>query len=88
MDFTFRGHKCRLERPSQMGDRLGECSPPSSRTRVVRVLKSLRGRRELEVLIHEMLHLAFWDLDEACVERTAADMARVLSRCGYKREAQ
>jgi len=44
----------------------------------------LVGERRLEVLIHEMLHACYWDLDEEAIDITARDIARVLFRLGYR----
>ena len=53
--------------------------------RKIKIRKTLRGERQLEVVIHELLHAAHWDLDESAVEETAEDLARVLYRLGYRR---
>jgi hypothetical protein len=53
-------------------------------TREIKVRTSLRGERRLEVVIHELLHGCHWDLDEAAIEETAEDLARVLWRLGYR----
>ena len=52
--------------------------------RRVKIRKTLRGERQLEVIIHELLHAAHWDLDESAVEETAEDLARVLWKLGYR----
>lgn len=52
--------------------------------RTIKVRASLRGERRLEVVIHELLHGCHWDLDEAAIEETAEDIARVLYRLGYR----
>jgi hypothetical protein len=36
----------------------------------------------IEALLHEMLHAGHWDLDEAAVDETARDMAKILAKCG------
>jgi hypothetical protein len=54
--------------------------------RTIKVRKNLRGERELEVLIHEMLHGCYWDLDEEAIESSARNIARVLTRLGYRRQ--
>lgn len=54
--------------------------------RHIKVRKSLRGERQLEVIIHELLHGCHWDLDEQAITETAEDVARVLWRLGYKIE--
>jgi hypothetical protein len=53
--------------------------------RQVKIRKTLRGERQLEVIIHELLHAAHWDLDETAVTETAEDLARILWRLGYRR---
>ena len=55
-------------------------------TRTIKVRKSLRGERQLDVIIHELLHGCHWDLDEAAIEETAEDLARVLWRLGYRKQ--
>lgn len=65
----------------------GMCDPPG-RGAGINVDPRLKGRRELEVVIHECLHGAFWKLSERKVERFAADVARVLWRVGYRRQQE
>jgi hypothetical protein len=48
------------------------------------VSSRLRGERKMDVLIHELLHFAHWDLDEAAIEETASDIAKILWRLGYR----
>ena len=52
--------------------------------RKIKIRKTLRAERQLEVIIHECLHAAHWDLDETAITETAEDLARVLWRLGYK----
>lgn len=54
--------------------------------RSIKIRKSLRGERQLEVIIHEVLHGCHWDLDEVAITETAKDLARVLWRLGYRRD--
>ena len=56
-------------------------------TRIITVRPSLTGERELEVLIHEMLHACHWDLGEEAITETSEDLARVLFRLGYRRNS-
>lgn len=53
--------------------------------RTIRIRKSLRGERQMEVIIHELLHGCHWDLDEQAITETAEDVARVLWRLGYRK---
>lgn len=55
-------------------------------SRTITVRRSLAGERELDVLIHEMLHACHWDLDEQAITETASDLARVLTRLGYRKQ--
>jgi len=62
----------------------GDCSPPESARKVIRVHAGLRGEERLEVLLHELLHASHWIVDEEHVRRSAVDIARVLWRVGYR----
>ena len=53
--------------------------------RTITVQPHLTGERELDVLIHEMLHACHWDLAEESITETASDLARVLFRLGYRK---
>lgn len=54
------------------------------RNKEIVVSTRLKGEHKLEVIIHELLHFAHWDLDEEAVTDTAADIARVLWRLGWR----
>lgn len=68
----------------EIPDDRGDCDSPSDKNKTIRVRQGLKGEERLEVLIHEMLHAAFWDADEVAIEETAEDMARVLTLLGYR----
>jgi len=70
--------------PMLCGNDRGQCDAPSKRAKAIRIRSDLRGEERLEILIHEMLHAAFWDMDEEPVEESAADIARALWRIGYR----
>ena len=61
------------------------CDPPNEPGKRIRIRQGLKGERELDTLIHELMHAAHWDLDEQAVNDTAEDIARVLWRLGYRR---
>jgi hypothetical protein len=63
----------------------GDCYPPNGKTRKIRVRKNLPQERELEILIHEVLHAALWIVDEQVIEQTAKDLQTILSERGYCR---
>ena len=64
----------------------GECEPPESKRKEIRVRSTLRGEERLEVVLHECLHAADWHKDEEWVERLAVDLAKILWKLGYRRE--
>jgi succinate dehydrogenase flavin-adding protein (antitoxin of CptAB toxin-antitoxin module) len=63
----------------------GQCSNPKYKNRKITIDASLRGLRELEVLIHEMTHAGLYDLDEHAVTEMAHDVATLLWRLGYRK---
>jgi hypothetical protein len=42
----------------------------------------------LETVVHEILHCALPQWDEESVDRLGKDMARILTRLGYRRETE
>jgi hypothetical protein len=66
----------------------GLCDAPTVPGKKIKVDSRLHGERELEVIIHEVLHAAHWDLSEEAVDEAARDLARALWRIGYKHEAR
>ena len=50
------------------------------------VLDRLKGQDRLSVIIHELLHSCYWDMDEEAIHHPAEDIARVLWRLGYRAE--
>lgn len=65
----------------------GECDSPTARSKRIRVSPHLAEERTLEVLIHEMLHACSWDTAEEAVDESAHDIAAVLWKLGYRRQA-
>lgn len=71
--------------PEPNGARYGDCFPPDSKDKRIRISDRLRGRHQLEVIAHEVLHAAWWALDEDFVRECAEDLGRVLWRLGYRK---
>ena len=63
----------------------GLCEAPTDVGKYVHIDPRLSDRETLETLIHEGLHACQWDLDESAVHESAADIARLLWRAGYRR---
>lgn len=81
--FKMRGKYATLEHTENLDKKLlGECDVTKRR---IRVRESLSGTLWLDTTIHELLHLAFWDLDEEVVNQVATDMAKALTKLGVER---
>lgn len=65
-------------------DHWGFCDDPLASNKRVVVDKHLFGQHRMEIVLHELLHAALWDLDEQTILETAHDLARVLWRLGYR----
>ena len=61
---------------------------PTTPNKQIRIRPNLSEARRLEMVLHECLHAAFWDLEEEAIESSAEDIARVLWRLGYRQEKQ
>lgn len=83
MRFRLRGRYWTITRGKLDKTQDGLCD---ASTRRITIRQSLTGERELDVLIHEMLHACHWDLDEQAITETASDIARVLTRLGYRKQ--
>lgn len=63
----------------------GLCDSPTTINKKIRIWKGLKDREELEVLLHEMLHAAFWQIDEEFIDEASKDISIVLDKLGYKK---
>lgn len=62
----------------------GLCQPPWKRAKKIVVDSRLTGLERLEVIIHELIHAAFWWLDESVVAAAAYDIAKIIWDLGYR----
>lgn len=62
-----------------------KCDSPDTIGKRIVIDSRAKGRDELETYIHEMLHAADWWKDEYWIENVAHDIARVLTRLGYRK---
>ena len=53
--------------------------------RTITICNQLGGELELDTIIHELLHACQPDIEERAIEATATDIARVLTRLGYRK---
>ena len=87
MKAKIRGKVWTIKR-SRLVSARGLCDHPEEPGRTIRVASSLKDCEELEVMLHEMLHAALWDLDECVVETVADDIAQALWRLGYRKQTK
>ena len=64
----------------------GDCSRPDSKRPEIRIKAGMSQAETLEVICHEFLHAAFWCLAEESIDESAASLAALLRKMGYKRE--
>jgi hypothetical protein len=51
----------------------------------IELYDKLKGRKHLEILIHEKLHLMFPDLEENAIVRHSRELSSLLWKQGYRR---
>jgi hypothetical protein len=64
----------------------GYCDSPDKPGKEIQIDARLRGEERLRVLIHEAGHAANWHASEEWVDEFSTDLARVLTRLGYKND--
>lgn len=84
MRITILGKRWWLRFVSRLDRARGECDDPSTKNKELRIRKGLKGEQKLEVLIHEHLHAAGWHIDEKFVKKFSEDVARNLTKLGYR----
>lgn len=50
----------------------------------IELYDGLKGKKHLEILIHEKLHLMFPDIEEKAILRMGKDMSDILWKEGYR----
>jgi hypothetical protein len=84
---TILGKRWRIRWVPNLGECLGDCDPPNKPNKEIRIWSGCKDEVELDTIIHECLHGSGWHLDEAYVSRFATDLARILTRLGYRKES-
>jgi len=77
---TLRGVKYKVlwfKDPDKLIDFDGRCN---KQDKIIEIRCGLSARDTNVVLIHEIFHAFFWDLDESVVVDTAIDLERVLNQ--------
>jgi hypothetical protein len=64
----------------------GICDSPVEPNKTIKINKNIDNPKKLlETEIHESIHAAFYDLDEAAVDEFAKDLSSFLWRLGYRK---
>jgi hypothetical protein len=88
---TFRGKRYRIvwkvpaKHKVKGEDILGICDPPSQKDKIICIMESGNDKENFDTHIHEVLHAAFWDIDESVIEQASIDITDFLWRCGYRK---
>ena len=84
--FLINGQRWRLRFCRLPKGVYGECDPPDTPNKEIRISNQLTGEVQLDAILHEVEHAYHWDeFDEAYVTRIASEKARLLTRLGYAR---
>lgn len=73
----IRGKRYKLRYASNLSG-LGECTSPSEPNRVIKIKKGLDTITRFEIILHEIIHAACWDLAEETVSELAEDATKIL----------
>ncbi len=84
---TVRGHKWGVAKLNK-GRALGLCEGPHIPGKEMDFPVHGGTRKDLDTIVHELLHAAMWDAAEECVYETAQDIAKVLWRCGWRKQLE
>lgn len=62
----------------------GLCNSPNKKKKAIKIDKTLYGKEQLEVYIHEAIHASDFELSEKLVRKMGRDIASFLWRLGYR----
>lgn len=83
---NFKGKRYLLQRRPYMGNLIGDCDSPDTPGKKIRIRSGLSEFDELDVMIHELLHISDWTKDETWVEETATEIAKILWKLGWRKQ--
>lgn len=67
-------------------DRFGDCDHPNTPNRKIRICETLKGKEQLSVTVHELLHSVAFDLfSEEWVQKAGEDLGNALWELGYRK---
>lgn len=86
---TIRGKRYKIcHKINTTNDTRGMCDNPSSKNKAITIFMNKLedgSLEQLEVYLHEMLHAAFWDIEEDGIYNAADDIAKILWKLGYRK---
>lgn len=88
--FKHEGQTIHLQLVNDLGRKadgtewLGHCDSKEETKRKIKIVKRLKKKLLLEVILHECVHLAKWELSETEVEKMGKLLASVLWKLGYR----
>ena len=77
-------YKMLMKRPHYSYHADGLCDPPDYRGPKIHIAPDLTPKREMAVMIEEMLHAFFWQLSEKDVRRFCGAVTRILHKEGWR----
>jgi hypothetical protein len=85
MHVNVRGKRWNLVFERISGKTAGLCDPPTELKKKIIIHDNLSEQETLRVICHEVLHAAYWDMDESAIDEASADLAKILWKLGYRR---
>ena len=73
-------------RPHKIYDADGLCDPPDYKNPKIHIAQDLPPRREMEVVLEEIMHAFFWDISEKEVRKFCSTATRILHQDGWRKE--
>ena len=77
-------YKMLMKRPHYSYHADGLCDPPDYRGPKIHIAPDLSPKREMAVMIEEMMHAFFWQLSEKDVRRFCGTVTRILHKEGWR----
>ena len=77
-------YKMLMKRPHYTYHADGLCDPPDYRGPKIHIAPDLSPRREMAVMIEEMMHAFFWNISEKDVRRFCGTVTRILHKEGWR----
>jgi hypothetical protein len=77
-------YKMLMKRPHYSYHADGLCDPPDYRGPKIHIAPDLTPKREMAVMIEEMMHAFFWQISEKEVRRFCGTVTRILHQEGWR----